>query len=303
MPESRSGNWRIFYMDTQNFITKAEIVHLSKYDYSKVKYVKSIEKVIIICKEHGNFNQSPNKHLSGRGCYKCKGGVKIDSCEFISKALKIHKNVYDYSLVKYERSHNKVKIICKTHGIFLQSPTHHLSGEGCPKCAGKHIPSTIEFIEKAKSIHGCKYNYSKVDYKHTHGKVTIICEKHGEFKTTPANHLLNKNCPKCIGKISKSEIELQNFVKSMGFKIKTNNRNIIRPKELDIYIPELQKAIEFNGLYWHYSDRFFQPGKHALKSNLCRQKGIRLLHLREELWLKDQEKMKSIIEKFLNERE
>ena len=71
---------------------------------------------------------------------------------------------------------------------------------------------------------------------------------------------------------------------------------------LPIYIPELNKAIEFNGIYWHYDSRNSKrkpKGYHIMKSNLCNQKGIKLLHLREDLWKKDKEKMKKVIEKFL----
>lgn len=76
---------------------------------------------------------------------------------------------------------------------------------------------------------------------------------------------------------------------------------VIKRKEIDIYIPELNKAIEFNGEWWHYG-RNFIPGKHALKSNLCREKGIKLLHIREDLWIKDKEKMKNIIKEFLEKK-
>lgn len=86
----------------------------------------------------------------------------------------------------------------------------------------------------------------------------------------------------------------------MGLNVIVRNRKIIKPYELDIYIPELNKAIEFNGTYWHYSEKHFIPGKHGLKSKLCRRKGIKLLHVREDLWLKDKEKMKNIIKNFLN---
>lgn len=64
----------------------------------------------------------------------------------------------------------------------------------------------------------------------------------------------------------------------------------------------LNKEIEFNGLYWHYikdAGKAKPKGYHALKSNLCRQKGIKLLHLREDLWLNKKEYMKEVIIKFL----
>ena len=69
---------------------------------------------------------------------------------------------------------------------------------------------------------------------------------------------------------------------------------------MDIYLPELKKAIEFNGTYWHYNPKYFVPGKHAKKSIMCRKQGLKLLHLREDLWIRDKEKMKNIIKNFLN---
>jgi len=46
-----------------NFIEKSNIIHHNKYDYSKTKYVLSNTKVIITCLEHGDFNQTPGKHM------------------------------------------------------------------------------------------------------------------------------------------------------------------------------------------------------------------------------------------------
>lgn len=57
--------------DTKEFISKAKRVHLSRYDYSKVKYTLKDNLVVIICKEHGDFKQSANNHLRGNNCPKC----------------------------------------------------------------------------------------------------------------------------------------------------------------------------------------------------------------------------------------
>ena len=144
------------------------------------------------------------------------------------------------------------------------------------------------------------YDYSKVEYINAKTKICIICKIHGEFWQTPSNHLMGKNgCQECNTFISKPEMEIQEFVKSLYHKIITNSKKIIFPFELDIYIPSLKKAIGFNGTYWHYHSDHFVPGKHTRKSNLCKEKGIRLLHIREDLWIKNPEKMKEIILKFL----
>jgi len=116
---------------------------------------------------------------------------------FIEKANKKQNNIFDYSLVNYKNSRTKVKIICKQHGIFEQTPNNHLSGQKCPYCNGNAKLNTEKFIEKSLKIHNDKYDYSLVNYKNNKTKINIICKKHGKFKQTPNNHLLGQGCPKC----------------------------------------------------------------------------------------------------------
>ena len=186
----------------EEFINKAREVHGNKYDYSKINYMNSRTKVCIICPEHGEFWQTPNDHLNGRGCPKCAGKIKLNTSEFINRAREVHGDKYDYSKVEYVNANTKVCIICPKHGEFWQTPSGHLSGKGCPKCANelrqRTLSSTLEgFIKKAREVHGDKYDYSKVKYVNSHTKVCIICPEHGEFWQTPASHLSGKNCPKC----------------------------------------------------------------------------------------------------------
>ena len=123
--------------------------------------------------------------------------------DFIKKAREKHGDKYDYSKVEYKNNTTKVCIICPEHGEFWQMPKTHLKGGGCPKCAhnrtGLRCRSTLEeFVQKAKEVHGDKYDYSKVEYKNNITKVCIICPEHGEFWIRPANHIHQKQgCPKC----------------------------------------------------------------------------------------------------------
>ena len=187
------------------FIEEARRIHGDKYDYSKVEYKNADEKVCIICPEHGEFWQSPYKHLNGQGCPTCAGKNKTVS-DFITKARSVHGDRYDYSKVKYEAAHKKVCIICPEHGEFWQTPSGHLSGRRCPKCAKTYMDTKF-FIEKAKKIHGNKYDYSKTEYVKDKVKVCIICPEHGEFWQDPSSHLSGCGCPKCGGskKLSNEE--------------------------------------------------------------------------------------------------
>ena len=138
---------------TEEFIKKAILVHgEKKYDYSKVDYKQSKIKVIIICPIHGEFEQTPDHHLSGQGCPKCKADEKRSSTEqFVQRSILVHgEKKYDYSKVDYKQSKIKVIIICPIHGEFEQTPDHHLSGKGCPFCKSENqrIRNAIRFEEK-----------------------------------------------------------------------------------------------------------------------------------------------------------
>ena len=187
---------------TEEWIASARKLHGDKYDYSKVKYVSSATKVCIICPEHGEFQQLPSQHLSGRGCPKCANEATGERCrsskeEFIKKAREKHGDKYDYTKVEYVNSKTKVCIICHEHGEFKQTPHSHLQGQGCPKCSGKCVPTTEEWITSAHNVHGNKYDYSKVVYVDSKTKVCIICSEHGEFQQLPSQHLSGRGCPTC----------------------------------------------------------------------------------------------------------
>ena len=128
------------YRTTESLISEFREVHGDKYDYSKVKFVKMHEKVCIICPEHGEFWQTPSKHLTKKqGCPKCgkrsmANKQKLTLEEWIERAKKMHKNKYDYSKVKFDKLHDKVTIICPKHGEFEQFAYDHLNGHGCNKC-------------------------------------------------------------------------------------------------------------------------------------------------------------------------
>jgi len=79
------------------------------------------------------------------------------------------------------------------------------------------------------------------------------------------------------------EQELARFVKGLGVHIEANERNLIAPKEVDIYIPAHNLAIEFNGLFWH-SDQFLSPEYHYEKFRDCQQAGVTLLQVWEDDW-------------------
>lgn len=127
---------------------------------------------------------------------------RLTTEKFIEKAKITHGDKYDYSRVEYLNNHAKVCIICPEHGEFWQNPNNHIKGSECPMCGKEKRNSAIrltteKFIERAKKIHGNRYDYSNVDYKGCFEKVKIICPEHGEFLQIPNDHISGCGCPKC----------------------------------------------------------------------------------------------------------
>ena len=181
--------------------------HGDRYDYSKVKYVHSKTKVIITCKEHGDFEQTPNNHSRGVNCPKCgmMNGSTLRTYsvdEILQQFKSIHGELYDYSKFEYSGNHRKSVIGCRTHGWFKQSVASHKRGSGCPMCCnenkGKNNKLNEESILKSfRSAHGDLYDYSRVKYSGNLTKVTIGCPVHGWFDQIPKDHKKGIGCAKC----------------------------------------------------------------------------------------------------------
>ena len=142
---------------------------------------------------------------------------KLTKEQFIEQAHAVHGDKYDYSLVELDNgSLSQVKIICPEHGVFVQRAGTHTGkmGRGCPKCkngwkvkepklskeqkaALKQVNKTDVFVEKARAVHGDRYDYGQVKYVNAMTKVVITCMEHGDFLMRPANHLSGQGCPSC----------------------------------------------------------------------------------------------------------
>ena len=235
-------------MDRYEFIWKAIQKHGYKYDYRKVEYINNKTKVCIICPEHGEFWQRPDAHLyQNQNCpiceHRCK---KYTTEEFIKKARDIHGDKYDYSKVNYKINNIKVCIICPKHGEFWQTPDSHINKKtGCPKCANRYETSE-EFIEKAKTIHGDKYDYSKVKYIDSKTAICVICPKHGEFWQKPVYHLQKNGCPKCNE--SHLESDMRILLEENDIKYEYQKKfDWLGRQSLDFYLPDYNIAIECQG--------------------------------------------------------
>jgi len=162
---------------TAQFILEAIAVHGNRYDYSKTLYINAKTKVLITCKEHGDFYVFVHTHLKGGLCKKCSSKIisktiaakkekpstkRKTTHEIVKEFRLVHGEKYDYSKVCYINNRDKVEIICKKHGSFYQTAKSHKNGRGCSDCGmiskvrkrKKAIEDVISCFIKA---HGHKY--------------------------------------------------------------------------------------------------------------------------------------------------
>ena len=247
--EKRMNNIKSkFPAKQKEFIKKAKAIHVNKsgrplYDYSRVNFTGTHNKVDIICNKtqngikHGVFPMEPANHThstNAQGCPKCSKRHVRTRSEFIREAQILHSNdkgkpLYDYSKIAYVDMAKHVSIYCKKHNHqFKQTPSKHLAGQKCPQCASeivaqKNSLGTERFIKKAKEVHGDRYDYSLVDYKSNTTKVIIICEHHGPFLQSPSVHVNAKSgCQSC--RFSGGEQIIQDYLRKNKIKYESQFR-------------------------------------------------------------------------------
>lgn len=240
-------NYSMSKLSTEEFVTRAEEIHgKGKYNYAKSEYIDSHTKLVVTCPVHGDFLVTPANHLyNKRGCPKCSSEIgaerrKLSKETVISRAMAVHGDRYDYSKFEYNGMLSKSIVICPIHGEFEITPAKHISkGQGCSKCTGA-ITCTEDFIRKAVSIHGDKYDYSKSVYKTAKDKVCVICPVHGPFQILPRAHVYNgTGCPSCsYGRLSLDQfIDAANKIHNnkynyskVSFKTNSNTIKVICPR-------------------------------------------------------------------------
>ena len=151
-------------MTLETFLSRAKAVHGDRYDYSKVQWFSANTPIKIVCAVHGAFMQLPATHLIPRQCRRCAIEAVAakragNTNDFILRAKAIHGDRYDYSDVVYRRTHEAVNIRCAKHGLFPQSPSGHLGGQGCPMCCTRRSEEMCRTI--LQEIYGHPFTKSR----------------------------------------------------------------------------------------------------------------------------------------------
>lgn len=189
-------------------------------------------------------------------------------------------------------------------------------GNGCPFCSNKQImPGDNDFATLRKDLL-LQWDYAKnsiinilpdqiAPYAST--KVWWKCDNGHSYYAAP--NVKKDECHKCWnGNVSRDEKKLAEFVEQLiGVdRVVRNDRTVLAPRELDIYIPSLKIAIEYNGVYWHDKKLYLDDlnnntfhSKEQQKTRDCEILGIYVLHVWEDDWLNDEEQVKEHMRKLL----
>lgn len=289
------------------------------YDYSNVVYIDSRSDVEIICKKHGVFTQNAGSHLQGRGCLECKK-LKIAQSRGLSHeehvAIILKKNPNIEVLGKITGNHKKVLCRCKACGHEWEpTPANLKAGKDCPKCAGN---IKLSHEEQVALIEEKNHNIKVLgEIKGDKEKTLCCCEVCGyKWEPTPSNLKAGHGCPRCAcNRASKPEGEIADLIKSwcpdlevqrnvrglipdftVTFKKDLGGKKTVHNAELDLYIPERNLAIEYNGMYWHDKKAKGQY-YHCHKRKACDAVGIRMFTIWEADW--QDERKRPIIERYL----
>lgn len=244
-------------MKINDIKNKWMVIHNEFYDYSKVEYVNNYTKVCIDCPLHGDFLQTPKNHSNGSGCPKCailKKSINLSKTNelIISQFNFKHNYRYDYSKVNYLNNKSKVVVICREHGEFKVSPSHHLNGTGCSKCSLNYRKSSDEYIKDCSIIHNNKYDYSLIEFKNNKSNILIICPEHGQFTQNAGHHLYGSGCPSCKQSIGEREIQkildINNIKYEKEKKFDDCISNLGYKLKFDFYLIDYNMCIEYDGI-------------------------------------------------------
>ena len=268
-----------------DFIDDARSIWGYKYDYSLVDY-KGSHIEVLIKYDDVIYRQKPVLHLLG---YNCERDIIKNQEDFLRKCYDKHGDKYDYSLVEYTGSQNKVKIIFEGK-IYEQKAGAHIHSSGLVE---KVIlkKTTKQFIKESNEIHNFRYDYSKVNYVNNQTKVIITCSIHGDFEQVSSSHLSGAGCPHCME--SKGERKISKFLDQKNIEYvrqkKFDDCIGLRYKlPFDFYLPKYRVAIEFDGKQ-HYEPMEYFGGLESynrlkvndkIKNDYCEDNFIELIRIR-----------------------
>jgi signal recognition particle subunit SEC65 len=258
------------------------------YKLLSTEYKNAQTKLEIQCSKGHIFEMRYNSFNQGRRCPDCYENTKPTY-----KQVKqiIENEGYKLLSTEYKKSSIKLEIQCPSGHLFQMRYNSFNQGRRCPECYGskKHTYKQVK-----QNIEDEGYKLLSTEYVNVKSRLKIQCPEGHIFEIRYDSFQQGTRCSVCNAQkqSSKAEKDIVQYVSSIyNGTIVENDRNTIvnhltgMNLELDILLPDINKAIEYNGTYWH-SDRY-QKIKDKIKRDQCKELGIDLLVIDEKLWTQD----------------
>lgn len=298
--------------------TKCSNSYKEKQEKTKLTFIENYNGYEHPMKDPEYYEDWCNKFFDKYGVYHPPQLKDFD--EKSKKTFQKNYNGYNHAMKNPEYYENWIENFEKLYGVKTPFELPGFNDKFVSTMLSNHgviHPSKILRVKKSKSLklreRFIPYLYKRLKelnlelldekYKHAHFEHNWKCKICGtEFKCIWNFTYLENKCPTCNPRknsVSKGELELQSFFESLNIDYIANSRQIIKPYELDIFLPEYNVAIEFDGLYWH-SDEFVTKNYHKMKTDMCEEIGIRLIHIFEDEWAFKKDLIKWKLKEILN---
>ncbi len=248
--------------------------------------------------EHSPWKAELGNIIRGGWCSKCSGVSKhtLEHCIEFARTKNGKCLAEEYIDV-----HTKMPWECNICNHIWNARFTDIKNNGtwCPNCYKYGQRTSLQdYHEFAKKLGG---KCLSISTNGEHDKALWQCEKAHQWAARFCDIKNNHSwCPTCFSFQPKSQLAVGRFIEDLGFEVIVNNKQIIYPKELDIYIPEKKIAIEYCGLYWHGENNNKNQLYHINKLKLCMEQGIRLITIFEDEWLYKQDQVKGYLRAILN---
>jgi hypothetical protein len=223
----------------------------NNFDLSLAQYKNSSSSLLVKCLKHDRyFKNSTYNLVRGAGCSECKKEKirKIRSLgtdEFIERAINLHGNRYDYSLVHYKTLIDTIDIICKIHGKFKQKPREHLKGSQCQLCSSTSISAISQVWLDSLGLdliheHPIKYDKGYYTVDGYDPKTNTVYEFHGDYwHGNPKifnGEAINVSVDKQFKVLYNNTILKEQHLKNLGYNLVTiweNDFNVKISKQIN----------------------------------------------------------------------
>ena len=293
-----AGNQRYTIEEVREFMESKGYKLLSK------EYNNNHTKLELMCPKGHKFWMTYGNFQQKQRCPQCH----YNNMKLTYEEVKEYIEDKRYKLLskEYKNSQIKLELECPEGHIFWMTWACFQQGSRCPQCWYESIKHSYEHVKEYIENKG--YKLLSEEYKGAHTKLKLECPKGHIFLMSWSCFEQGQRCPQCCYEnvSSKGEKEVLEYIQSITdtIIIENDRTQIINPKtgynlELDIFLQDLKKAIEYNGSYWHLDkETKYRDNQKVVQ---CKEKGINFLVINENDWINNNEGCKKDIRKLLGE--